>query len=502
MPDNPITNIYSLIDEISNAEGVDPKLIHAMVKTESSYNPKAQPPINPKTGKRPSTAKGLLQLIDGTAAEMGVQDPFDPRQNLTGGIRYLKKHLNTTGGDVPKSLAMYYKGPGGDLTQAGDYVNMIKKNYGGDANFLNQNFEPIKKSYLIKNNPTDNIGEKPFMNTINDYLASLSNSNQTPAPQNSLNNLPEGNTNNKIFGMNPNEFSIIAGALGSAISGNTPLGRVGAVTSTIAGNKIAREEKLADIANAQTMKDAAENRGYRHDANMIAAKLGAESDLAERKMTQEEHLLDKSLTEQKRLSEIEYNRGADDRASQQKLRDIQVKKYQADLDDPKLSHMIGDDGVLTFFDQSGNIVKQTDPGIGQSARRDRFVTPETSEQINKLIEDQSFTNAKIMYDKDFGYTDAITGKLVGNEQIYKIKNFNNAIRSDVINYMNAKKSYAPEAYDKVIAGHAFNAAERALKSNSVEGIKAVLDQYPLFMHAQINDMMKKLNASQQGQPQQ
>lgn len=132
---NPITNIYSLIDKISSSEGVDPKLIHAIVQTESSYNPKAQPPIDPKTGKRLSSAKGLMQLIDGTASAMNVKDPFDPEQNLIGGIRYLKQQLNTTGGDVPKSLAMYNQGPAGDLSKANDYVKKVKKYYSGDGSF-------------------------------------------------------------------------------------------------------------------------------------------------------------------------------------------------------------------------------------------------------------------------------------------------------------------------------------------------------------------------------
>ena len=96
------TNIYDLINEISTSEGIDPKLVHAVVKNESNYNPNAQPPIDPTTGKRPSSAKGLMQLIDGTASDMGVQDPFDPRQNLTGGIRYLKKQLKAADGNVPK----------------------------------------------------------------------------------------------------------------------------------------------------------------------------------------------------------------------------------------------------------------------------------------------------------------------------------------------------------------------------------------------------------------
>lgn len=492
LPNNSTTDIYSLINKISSSEGVDPKLIHALVKTESSYNPMAQPPINPNTGKRASSAKGLMQLIDGTAAKMNVQDPFDPEQNLTGGIRYLKQHLNATGGDVPKALAMYNQGPAGDLSKANDYVNKIKKNYSGDGSFLNQDFSTSQNANVDNtNNINDNIGEKPFMNNLNRYLGSLNNTNQGTNNQNYLSNIPEAAPKNKILGMKPNDFIMLAGSLGSAFSGDTPIGRASAATAAFAGYKNAQEQKLSDMANEQSVKEATENRGYKHDANMLSAKL-----------LQDDASLDKKLIEQKKLSELEYTRGAADREQQQNLRGLQIQKYKQDLNEPNLSHVVNNDGTVTFLDKFGTVVKQTAPGIGPSARinkDERFVNPETSSQINQTINDRSLTNAKITYDKDLGYSDAVTGKPIDNAQVYKIKKFNDAISSDVINYMNAKKVYTPEAYDKVLAGHAFNAAERALKSNSIDGIKAVLDQYPSFMHPQINDMMKRLNANQQSQ---
>lgn len=115
-------DIHGMIDEISLTEGVDPELVRALVKLESGFNPSAKNPG--------SSASGLMQLVKGTAAEMGVQDVFDHRQNLTGGIRYLKKHLDSTGGDVEKALAMYNQGPAGDLGKARDYVETVKRFYG------------------------------------------------------------------------------------------------------------------------------------------------------------------------------------------------------------------------------------------------------------------------------------------------------------------------------------------------------------------------------------
>lgn len=96
-------SFYPLIDEVAGAQGVDSNLLRSMVAAESSYNPKA---ISPKG------AQGLLQLMPGTAKEMGVVDPLDPLQNLTGGAKYLKKHLDAYGGDVNKALAAYNWGPG------------------------------------------------------------------------------------------------------------------------------------------------------------------------------------------------------------------------------------------------------------------------------------------------------------------------------------------------------------------------------------------------------
>jgi len=94
---------YPLIDEISTTHGVDPRLVRSMVKTESNFNPQA----TSKAG-----AKGLLQLMDPTAKELGVVDSFNPRQNLDGGVRYIKKLMDMYGGDQEKALAAYNFGMG------------------------------------------------------------------------------------------------------------------------------------------------------------------------------------------------------------------------------------------------------------------------------------------------------------------------------------------------------------------------------------------------------
>jgi soluble lytic murein transglycosylase-like protein len=75
----------------------------ALVQVESAFQPRA---VSPKG------ARGLTQLMPGTARELGVQDAFDPQQNLDGGARYLRQLLTRYGGDVKRALAAYNAGPG------------------------------------------------------------------------------------------------------------------------------------------------------------------------------------------------------------------------------------------------------------------------------------------------------------------------------------------------------------------------------------------------------
>jgi soluble lytic murein transglycosylase-like protein len=93
----------SLISEICDRFGVDKDLVTAVVARESAGNPHA---ISPKG------AKGLMQLMDGTARDMGVSSSFSPIENLTGGVKYLKSMLDSFNGDESLALASYNAGPG------------------------------------------------------------------------------------------------------------------------------------------------------------------------------------------------------------------------------------------------------------------------------------------------------------------------------------------------------------------------------------------------------
>jgi hypothetical protein len=94
-------NIGELVEQTASRYQVDPELIRAIIRVESGYDAKA---VSNKG------AMGLMQLIPATAHRFGVADPFDPKQNLEGGVTYLKYLLDHFGGDLNLSLAAYNAG--------------------------------------------------------------------------------------------------------------------------------------------------------------------------------------------------------------------------------------------------------------------------------------------------------------------------------------------------------------------------------------------------------
>jgi soluble lytic murein transglycosylase-like protein len=121
-------DINSIVDDVAGAHGVDPLLVHAIIRVESAYDPRA---VSPKG------AQGLMQLIPETARHFGVTNSFDKRQNVEGGVRYLR-HLMSQFGDMRLVLAAYNAGenavihyngiPPYDETQ--EYVYKVGKRYG------------------------------------------------------------------------------------------------------------------------------------------------------------------------------------------------------------------------------------------------------------------------------------------------------------------------------------------------------------------------------------
>ncbi|MBP7698289.1 MAG: lytic transglycosylase domain-containing protein [candidate division Zixibacteria bacterium] len=90
------------IDEAAEANRLDSALIRAVIAAESGGNPRAVSPAG---------AKGLMQLMDTTAADMGVKEPFDARENIMSGTKYLRRLIDRFG-DLKLALAAYNAGPG------------------------------------------------------------------------------------------------------------------------------------------------------------------------------------------------------------------------------------------------------------------------------------------------------------------------------------------------------------------------------------------------------
>lgn len=90
-----------IISQCSTDYGVERSLVKAVIHAESSYNPQAVS----RTG-----ARGLMQLMPGTAQDLKVVNSFDPQDNISGGVRYLRFLLDTFRGDVPLALAAYNAG--------------------------------------------------------------------------------------------------------------------------------------------------------------------------------------------------------------------------------------------------------------------------------------------------------------------------------------------------------------------------------------------------------
>ncbi|WP_165822520.1 lytic transglycosylase domain-containing protein [Paenibacillus montanisoli] len=97
------TAFEAYIQDAAAKYGVDPALIKAVIHTESSYNPLAESSAG---------AKGLMQLMDGTARGLGVANSFDPQQNIEGGTKFLAYLMRKYEGNEQAALAAYNAGPG------------------------------------------------------------------------------------------------------------------------------------------------------------------------------------------------------------------------------------------------------------------------------------------------------------------------------------------------------------------------------------------------------
>ena len=101
-PARPVTDLSSVVNEASGRYRLDPDLVNSVIKAESGFNMRA---VSPKG------AQGLMQLMPGTASQLGVPNAFDAQANVEGGTKYLRELLERYNFDLIKALAAYNAGP-------------------------------------------------------------------------------------------------------------------------------------------------------------------------------------------------------------------------------------------------------------------------------------------------------------------------------------------------------------------------------------------------------
>jgi len=120
-------NLNTMIDQIAGEHGVEAPLVHSVIKAESNYSATAV------SGKG---AQGIMQLIPSTARRFGVSNSFDPKENIQGGVRYLRFLLDYYRGDYPKTIAAYNAGEAAvdkykgipPFAETRNYVSQVAKN--------------------------------------------------------------------------------------------------------------------------------------------------------------------------------------------------------------------------------------------------------------------------------------------------------------------------------------------------------------------------------------
>lgn len=146
-----------IIQKAAQDNNLDPALIRAVIKRESSGNPKA---VSPKG------ALGPMQLMPGTAKQLGVTDPTDPAQAIPAGARLLRQHMDKYGGDLDKTLAAYNAGEGAVDQYGGVPPYQETKKY---IKAIRRNLDAQQSSFLGAGRP-DLLPQGPM--TIGDPAAS------------------------------------------------------------------------------------------------------------------------------------------------------------------------------------------------------------------------------------------------------------------------------------------------------------------------------------------
>ncbi len=122
-----------MIDRIADEQGVESHLVHSVIRAESNYNAGA---VSPKG------AQGIMQLIPATARRFGVSNLFDPKENVEGGVKYLRFLLDYYQGDYARAIAAYNAGEGAvdkykgvpPFAETQNYVSQVARNLNAARN--------------------------------------------------------------------------------------------------------------------------------------------------------------------------------------------------------------------------------------------------------------------------------------------------------------------------------------------------------------------------------
>jgi len=143
-------DLMQLVRHYARLYQLDEALIYAVIRAESNFQPQA---VSPKG------AQGYMQLMPGTARDMGVTDSFDPAQNIAGGTQYLARMLGLFNNDVRLALAGYNAGPGAVKRHGGvppfeetkTYIDRVLRFH---AQYAREGFSPTQPMRAAYQNPT------------------------------------------------------------------------------------------------------------------------------------------------------------------------------------------------------------------------------------------------------------------------------------------------------------------------------------------------------------
>ena len=240
---NSTESMDAIFEEASSRFGVSVDLIKSVAKAESNFNTKAVS----KAG-----AIGVMQLMPATARNLGVTDPYDARQNIMGGAKYIKQNLDRFNGNVSLALAAYNAGP--------DAVNR----YGGIPPYEEtQNYVRVFNSYMgtpistgktvtASNNGSASIYSRLLGGSSSAYVSLLNGDSQTSA-------------GSKLAGIYGTSYGDLANAYGIGSSMNTMGMLLGSASMSEDGETITLSKEsyvsLIQMLQLQMMMNASREVG-------------------------------------------------------------------------------------------------------------------------------------------------------------------------------------------------------------------------------------------------